>query len=102
MAVDDGIVNVVAVAASAAITFQPAVGVEVLILQAQIGSAAGVQLAHTVGIYDGVRLSGYTDITTAVVTGTSALRMFITNTDYLRYLTDVTARDFSYSGVQIK
>ena len=100
MAIDDVINDTVQIAGSGNFVFQPAADVEIMITWVA-GQASDIDFA----LFDGTNIASYL-IDGAVSTNTNRfanIKMGITNTNHLRAgNSNVSARQFAFTGLQIK
>jgi len=102
MAKGDIINGLAAIAASASTSFQPAAGVEIILWYTSYGIGASAQGVKAVGLTNGTQKTGLIALEAATEHGTNGFRMGITNAIFLSWLNDATAKDFGYSGIQVK
>ena len=102
MAKGDIINGLEAVAASASTSFQPAAGVEIVLWFLDYGASASTQGGKGGGLTNGTQKTGFDGLEQLTHQGTNGFRMGITNAIYLSFTNDATAKDFGYSGIQVK
>ena len=104
MAKGDVVSGVGSVAGLSSLTFQPAVGVEVMITSAGVGRMDTGHPECSVGLTDGAN-TGYfiTYNTTAGDSNFGQLRIFLNNTNYLIITNpNASGTSYAYSGIQTK
>ena len=104
MAKGDVVSGVGSVAGLSSLTFQPAVGVEVMITAVGTERMDTGHPECTVGLTNGVNLGNFiTYNTTAGDSNFGQLRIFLNNTNYLNITNpNASSTGYAYSGIQTK